>query len=43
MATECGVAEEKYHSFAVVWQLNEESTLVQNAYGKDEGACEIAN
>ena len=28
--------------FAVVWQLDEERIIVQNAYGEDEGACEIA-
>ena len=27
----------------MVWQLDEERTIVQNAYGEDEGTCEIAN
>ena len=27
----------------MVWQLDKERTMVQNAYGEDEGTCEIAN
>ena len=29
--------------FAMIWQLDEERTMVQNVYGEDEGACRITS
>ena len=43
MATECGVTEDEYHSFLRWYGLDEKRTVVQNAYGEDEGTCEITS